>query len=112
MPFIYPSRIRTKLPVSRFKDIAENTDFLLQKKRRAFRRSAATQSYRIVTRHGNTFAVAYGTDYDAITNREWKYIVSDLPGIIPTRLAGEAQANSRERVKWLLAHFTQVQFKY
>ena len=95
MPFIYPGKVHSKLPVSRFKPIAESLDFILQKKRRAFRRKGRN-AYRVVTKFGTQYAMAHSTDYDAITNREWNYIVSDLPDLVPQHL----EVGSKERNQW------------
>ena len=56
MPFVLPAKVLSKLPISRFKDVVTSdlddksrvTDFILQKRKKAFRHSGKPL-YRIIT---------------------------------------------------------------
>ena len=79
-------------------------DFLLQKRKRLYR-LPGTLLYRIVTRekkNGSTYEIVKGDDLRAIYDLQWRYIVRELPSLVPETSAGEG------RVSWLIAHFTQL----
>jgi hypothetical protein len=78
----------------------------VQSDKNAAKRSSAKQSrrptYRIVTKGFPYYELAYGYDLDNLQQKEWKYITEELPNIMPPAL------NNKTRIKWILAHFTQL----
>lgn len=121
MPFLIPTKrssISKSMRFSKYKNIDEDESpyFQLQKRKsskepgetsggvvgRWQAKSSKRPTYRIITKGHPYYEVAYDFDLEQIKQREWHYIVNELPRHLPSYLSQSA------RTKWLLAHFTQL----